>query len=110
MVVDAKTLNNKIASYITDVRQTIPIDKVYLYGSYAKGTSHEWSDVDICFFSKSFEGKKSVDIVCDLFAIARKYNPDICFEPNAFPTSELENDNPFVKEILNTGIEITPEQ
>ncbi|GHV28361.1 hypothetical protein AGMMS4952_11800 [Spirochaetia bacterium] len=28
-------------------------------------------------------------------------------EPNAFPTSELYNDNPFVKEILRTGEEIS---
>lgn len=28
------------------------------------------------------------------------------FEPIVFETSELENDNPFVKEILRTGREI----
>ncbi|GHV22525.1 hypothetical protein AGMMS49959_13500 [Planctomycetales bacterium] len=107
MVIDPQTLNDKLTSYIADVKGIIPIDKVYLYGSYAKGTPHEWSDVDVCFFSQYFMGKKTVDIVCDLLAIARKYNPDICFEPNAFPTAELENDNPFVKEVLRTGKEIT---
>ncbi|GHV02999.1 hypothetical protein FACS189485_04980 [Spirochaetia bacterium] len=106
MVIDAQTLNDKLTSYIDDVKKIIPIDKVYLYGSYAKGTPHEWSDVDVCFFSKQFEGEKSVTVISKLMEIAWKYNPDICFEPNAFPTSELENDNPFVKEILHTGIEI----
>jgi predicted nucleotidyltransferase len=106
MVIDAQTLDNKLNSYIADVKQNMPIDKVYLYGSYAKGTPHEWSDVDVCFFSKQFEGEKSVNIISKLMEIAWKYNPDICFEPNAFPTSELENDNPFVKEVLRTGKEI----
>ena len=40
------------------------------------------------------------------FELKRRYNNDICLEPNAFPLSELNNDNPFVKEILRTGMEI----
>jgi hypothetical protein len=32
---------------------------------------------------------------------------DIEIDPRAFPTSELDNDNPFVKEVLRTGFEIT---
>jgi predicted nucleotidyltransferase len=84
----------------------MPIDKAVLYGSYAKGNASRWSDVDICFFSKAFEDRRDVDVIVDLLGLARKYNPDICFEPNVFPTSELENDNPFVKEVLRTGREI----
>jgi predicted nucleotidyltransferase len=107
MVIDAQTLNKNLASYILDVIKAIPIDRVYLYGSYANGAPHEWSDVDVCFFSDYFHGKNRIDVLCELSRFARKYNPDICFEPNAFPTSELTNDNPFVKEILRTGKEIS---
>ncbi|GMO15848.1 MAG: hypothetical protein Ta2A_25860 [Treponemataceae bacterium] len=106
MVIDAETLNSKLNSYVADVKKVMPIDKVYLYGSYARGTPHKWSDVDVCFFSKAFESRSSIDVVVDLMEIAWKYNPAICFEPRAFPTSELENDNPFVKEIVRTGREI----
>jgi hypothetical protein len=42
-----------------------------------------------------------------LYELKRRYNKYICLEPNAFPLSELDNDNPFVKEILRTGREIT---
>ena len=31
---------------------------------------------------------------------------DILIEPNAFPLSEIDNDNPFVREIVQTGREI----
>jgi predicted nucleotidyltransferase len=106
MVIDTQTLDRNIKNYISDIKPTIPIDKVYLFGSYAKGTPHEWSDVDLCFFSNYFAGKSSIDITTKLLNIALKYNPDICFEPHVFPTSELENDNPFVKEVLRTGKEI----
>jgi predicted nucleotidyltransferase len=106
MVIDAQTLDRSLTRYVHDVRRKIPIDRAYLFGSYAQGTPHEWSDVDVCFFSPSFEGKHSVDAGVELLEIARPYLPDICFEPHSFPTSELENDNPFVKEVLRTGREI----
>jgi len=106
MVTDIETVNKIIQQYIIDVKKVMPIDKVYLYGSYAKGTHHNDSDVDICFFSKAFESKRSLDILTELFYLKIKYDKDLLIEPNAFPESELYNDNPFVKEILRTGREI----
>jgi predicted nucleotidyltransferase len=107
MAVGVEAVNGIVRQYITDVKKMMPIDKVYLYGSYAKGTYRENSDVDICFFSKAFESRRSLDVLTDLFYLKIKYDRDILIEPNAFPTSELYNDNPFVKEILRTGLELT---
>jgi len=83
----------------------MPVDKVILFGSYANGTATEQSDIDICFFIKTFDGKRRVDILKELLNLMSGYK-GIYFEPTAFPTSELNNDNPFVKEILRTGWEI----
>jgi predicted nucleotidyltransferase len=102
-----EAVRNSIEGYISDVKKAMPIDKVYLYGSYAKGNPTKQSDVDICFFSKSFENKRTVDILMELLGLTLKYN-DVFIEPRAFPLSELENDNPFVKEIVRTGREIIP--
>jgi predicted nucleotidyltransferase len=66
MVIDIKTLDTELKSYIGDVNKHIPIDKVYLFGSYAKGTPNEWSDVDVGIFSKYFENKKTVDMSIEL--------------------------------------------
>ena len=106
MAADIKTINTIVQKYIADVKKAMPIDKVYLYGSYAKGTQQEHSDVDICFFSKAFESRRNLDVLTDLFYLKIKYDKEILIEPYAFPESELNNDNPFVKEILSTGIEI----
>jgi predicted nucleotidyltransferase len=106
MVTDVETIDSIIRQYISDVKKAMPIDKIYLYGSYAKGLQHNYSDIDICFFSKAFESRRSLDILTELFYIKIKYDRDVLIEPNAFPVSELYNDNPFVKEILNTGREI----
>ena len=106
MAVDYETVKQIIEQYISDVRAVMSIDKVYLYGSYANGTAKWDSDVDLCFFSDSFPAKDIMQITERLFELKRRYNKTICLEPNAFPLSELENDNPFVKEILRTGSEI----
>jgi predicted nucleotidyltransferase len=105
MAVDVETINQAMNDYVADVKNAMPIDKVFLFGSYAKGTATENSDVDLCFFSHSFEDRRSIDIMTQLFRMTRKYK-GIDIEPHVFPTSELQNDNPFVKEILRTGREI----
>ena len=107
MAADIETIKPIVKQYISDVKNVMPIDKVYLYGSWAKGTQQENSDVDICFFSRAFEAKSSLDVLTDLFYLKVKYDGDLLIEPNAFPTSELYNDNPFVKEVIRTGFEIT---
>ena len=106
MAVDYETAKRIIDQYVSEVKAALPVDKVYLYGSYANGTAKWDSDVDLCFFSDSFTTEGINNIIGQLFELKRQYNKYICLEPNAFPLSELENDNPFVKEILRTGIEI----
>ena len=106
MAVNLETVNGVIRQYVSDVKNAMPIDKVYLYGSYAKGTQQEGSDVDLCFFSQAFETRQPLDVLTDLFYLKIKYDKNILIEPNAFPTSELYSDNPFVKEILRTGREM----
>jgi predicted nucleotidyltransferase len=105
MVTDNETINKIIQQYIADVRKNMPIDKVYLYGSYAKGTQTEHSDIDICFFSRDFENQPTIDIIMQLFRLTRKYK-GFDIQPTAFTVSDMSNDNPFVKEILRTGREI----
>jgi predicted nucleotidyltransferase len=105
MAIDIETVNKAIADYVSDVRKEMNIDKAYLYGSYAKGTHHEYSDIDICFFSSEFEGQREVDILTKLLGIARPYK-GIDIEPQVFPTSEIDRGNPFVREVITTGREI----
>ena len=105
MATDIETVRGLAEEYAETVRQVFPVDKVVLYGSYAKGTATRLSDVDICFFLSDFNGKRRVDIVGELLGLCGRYK-GAYFEPNAFPSSEIERGNPFVKEILMTGIEI----
>jgi predicted nucleotidyltransferase len=104
MVADYETVIKQAKDYANDVRKVFPVDKAMLFGSYAKGNATKLSDVDICFFLDNYGGKNRIDIMERLFNLTRNY--DAFFEPLVFTTSDLYDDNPFVKEILRTGVEI----
>ena len=104
MLVEAETIDKIIKQYILDVKAELPINKVYLYGSYSNGTAQWDSDVDLCFFSDSFTAGNIMNTIGKLYELKRTYNKYICLEPNAFPTSELYNDNPFLKEIPQKAV------
>jgi predicted nucleotidyltransferase len=105
MAFDLESISDMVKNYADDVRNVMPVHKVFLYGSYAKGNATEHSDVDVCFFLSSFENSDWDEIMLKLLKISRKYR-DIPIEPFVFEVSDLETDNPFVKEVLRTGIEI----
>jgi len=102
---DFETINRLVERYANDISNVFPVDRVVLFGSYAKGTDTAQSDIDVCFFLSNFGDMRRVDIIKELLGLMHKYKR-IHFEPIVFPTSELENDNPFVKEILRTGREV----
>ena len=105
MAIDYEAVYRAVNEYVRDVANAMPINKAVLYGSYAKGTADEYSDVDICFFLDGFGKQRSVDIVAKMLGLTRNYKT-IYIEPQAFETSDIENGNPFVNEVLATGREI----
>ena len=105
MAVDIKKISEKAHSFALDVKQVMPVEKAILFGSYAKGYATELSDVDICFFLKDYNGKQRVEIITELLGLGGKY-PDVAFEPLVFESKEIQNGNPFVRDILAQGIEL----
>ena len=106
MAVDFETVNRTAREYAADVSRALPVDKAILFGSYAKGYASEQSDIDICFFLENFNGKRRVDLLAQILGIGGKKYRGAFFEPIVFESAEIQNGNPFVQEILETGIEI----
>ena len=50
MAVDFEAVNRIAREYAEDVFRELPVEKAVLFGSHAKKTATEQSDVDICFF------------------------------------------------------------
>jgi predicted nucleotidyltransferase len=81
----------------------ISISQAVLFGSYAKGTNHKWSDIDLAVVSDDFEGIRFYDNQKLFYA---KDNSSFEIEPHPYRPEDFTEDNPFVKEILAHGIRI----
>jgi predicted nucleotidyltransferase len=83
----------------------IPVDRVILYGSYARGKGRPDSDIDVAVVSKNF-GKDRVEEGMALFRIAGKV--DSRLEPVPISAEAFENDTwvPLIYEIRQNGINL----
>ena len=97
-------VKNIITIYLKALnRNNIPIKEAILFGSYARGNYQEWSDIDIALVSDVFVGNR----IDDKDKI-RKITLSISSELEVIPFSphDFNLQNPFVKEILKTGIKM----
>lgn len=83
------------------LESNIRIEKAILFGSYAKGTFDEYSDIDIALISGDFSGNIYLDN--ELIRKA-KFASSNAIEAHTFTSQDFTGNNPFVKEILSYGI------
>jgi predicted nucleotidyltransferase len=76
--------------------------KAILFGSIAKGNQHELSDIDLAVWDDSFSGVLGLDYE-KILPVLRPY---MMLELHTFHSDETVENNPFVNEIVKTGIEI----
>ncbi|GBD95453.1 MAG TPA: nucleotidyltransferase domain-containing protein [Nitrospirae bacterium] len=81
----------------------INIERIILFGSYAKGNAGEWSDMDIAIVSPDFSGMPFYDRKM-LNSFILKIDSRI--EVHPFRPEDFTEDNLFVKEILKNGMEL----
>jgi len=94
-----------IAKYLDLIKEKFPdIEKVYLFGSYAKGKSTEDSDIDIALIFTNLDDSKRFDIQVQLMMLAAEIDSRI--EPHPISHDDFVSGNPFVIEIKKTGIEV----
>lgn len=81
----------------------IEIERTILFGSYARGESGKWSDIDLAVVSSGFSGISFYD--------SKKLTPfllkvDSRIELHPFKPEDFTKDNEFVSEIIKNGLEI----
>ena len=97
-----KTLRN----FKLQTSNEIPIKKMYLFGSFARGTPHRWSDIDLIIVSNEFKKlkfRKRATKMYDYWNI--DYPVDfLCYTPEEF--NKLKKQVTIVREAVKEGIEI----
>ena len=99
-----KEIANIVDKYITIVKENYDVLAIILFGSYAKGTEHEESDIDIAIITDDVKTDK-FDEEVKLTLLRRKIDNRI--EPHIISINDYENDEtPFIVEVKNTGIKV----
>lgn len=82
-------------------KQGIKAPRIVLFGSWATGTAHEGSDIDLAVISESFEGKgywERIDILTA--AVYEVFEP---IEASAFTPQEWESGDCLIASFAHAG-------
>ena len=103
------TLMIDIKKYIEQVKKDVNINKVLLFGSYARNNATENSDVDLAIISEEFDKAPLLEKV-KLYQL--RHRADIHYDIQPVPVGLDEYNNCtdfFIKEIRATAIDLTDE-
>ncbi|MBL1212845.1 MAG: nucleotidyltransferase domain-containing protein [Ignavibacteriae bacterium] len=90
-----------VKRYIGAIGSKYKIEKVFLFGSYAKGTNTADSDIDLAIIFNSVDD--IIDMQIELMKM--RTEDDLLIEPHPFRLTDFKISNPMVSEILKNGIE-----
>ncbi len=98
---DKQVIYRIINEYIKGLRDNqVGIWRLYLYGSFAKGTQHPNSDIDLAVFLD----KEDIDCLKDNLELMKiRWDIDLDIEPHAFARTDFDETDPYIKEIITTG-------
>ena len=98
-----KEILNSINKFIKEIKKHYNITTIILFGSYAKGTENEDSDIDIAVISDDFE-----DIYeCMANLMWMTWDIDARIEPHPIKKKDFDEESDyFIKEVINTGIKV----
>jgi predicted nucleotidyltransferase len=93
----------KIAErYIKIIRSKYQVETAYMFGSYAKGTNHNDSDIDLAIVFNQ------VDDIIDMQIELMKMRTDdiLMIEPHPFVKKDFNSFDPIVSEIMKYGMKL----
>jgi len=105
-MVKKKDLKKELKNFKLKLSKRIPIDKMIFFGSYAKGKSHKYSDIDLIIVSSKFRG---IEFRYRPIGFYKYWNLNIpfdflCYTPDEF--NKLKNQITVVREAVKEGIEV----
>jgi predicted nucleotidyltransferase len=103
MVKVKNSVKKTLFKTIKYLQEQITVTEVVLFGSYANGTPHKYSDIDIAVISPDFENK-DLSFKADIVSRA-KINCSIDIDIHPFTKKSLKSarSTNFIGHILKTG-------
>ena len=101
---DKRAAPEQILGYINQLKMSYSdLRKVYIFGSFVKGSSRQDSDIDMALVFDDV--KDTFDRQVQLMKIRRNYDSRI--EPHVFRIADFDASHPLAGEILATGVEVS---
>ena len=99
-------IKQKILDFYKLVKGSYPVEKVFIFGSYAQGKQGVDSDIDVGVVVDMPDHTKRVEITANLLHCANKI--DTTIEPRCLFLDEYKNpcQASILSEIVKTGIDI----
>ncbi len=102
--IDNKLIMQIVQKYVDRILENYKVETIILFGSYAKGTEHEDSDIDIAVITDDIENDV-FDEEVKLMILRRGI--DYRIEPHIIRIQDYkERNDPFVQEVIDTGIKV----
>ena len=100
---DKRTAYRLAKEYIEFLKNNnYDVKKAYIFGSYAKDTFNDDSDIDLAIILKNVTNSFNIQVT--FMKLRRKFDTRI--EPHPFDEKDFDSANPLVHEILKTGFKI----
>jgi len=108
MVATSAELDKAINDFAERLEKGIRIEAILLFGSYAQGTAHDDSDIDLAVISPDFEGMAINERQAIIAKLTAHRIADL--SPLGYPSSAYHNpgQHSFLREIIRTGRVIYP--
>ena len=103
-----KNVPKEIIKLVSDYRRLIKkrglsVERVILFGSYAKNLYRPSSDIDVCVVSKRCRDEHALQVELSKLT----YDLDARIQPHPVSLADyVKNANPFISEIRKTGVVI----
>ena len=98
-----KNILENVNKFIEEIKKQYNVTAIILFGSYAKGTENENSDIDIAVISDDFDD--IYDCMANLMGMT--WDIDARIEPHPIKKKDFDEvSDYFIKEIIDTGIKV----
>ncbi|MBI1859275.1 MAG: nucleotidyltransferase domain-containing protein [Candidatus Melainabacteria bacterium] len=101
-------IDEKLRHYVKSITEVMDVDLIILFGSYARGNPHEYSDIDLAVISKELDPQKprweNIKLIEEKAHL--RLDPDLQIIPFAKESFDNDADSPigsFIREIKETG-------
>jgi predicted nucleotidyltransferase len=101
--IDPKVVRRFAKEYVDYLQNEygLPVEQAYLFGSFAKHTQRDWSDIDVCVVSPKF---KRTDPLAYLWTRRRDIDIERGIEPYGIDPDDFVEMNPIAHEVKTYGV------